>query len=709
MKGKLKAYLDMLNEDQLRAVLHFGNPLLVLAGAGSGKTRVITTKVAYLIEEMGIPPYSILAVTFTNKAAQEMRERVAEMIGTRVEPMVKTFHSFGAWFLRYNSHLFGLDRNFTIYDESDSLRLLRDIFGKKYSVEELKRYFHIIERLKNFCIPPDGDFSPVSYDPEVAPIYSAYQRRLEETGCVDFGDLIMRVVKLLDEDKEVKLRTQQRFRVILVDEYQDSNRAQFELLKLLYSGDNYLCVVGDEDQSIYGFRGADIKNILSFKDSFPNTDVIRLERNYRSPREILDVASSVVSNNKNRLGKNLWTEKVSGRPVELVILNDEREEAAFCAELLSDGNFGGTAIMYRMNSQSRVFEEYFSNLGIPYRVIGTKRFYEREEVKDVIAYLSFLLNPRDRISFIRIVNKPPRGIGKVSLEKLLPYFNRDAVVMAINGDISELIKGFKGGGSVAVKGLKSFFSLIMRLKDSLVSNPLPLSIKELIRESGLYDYYKEKDAVNGTMKLDNLEELVNASAPYSGGFDELSRFLENVTLDSSEENPYEKENAVSLITLHNTKGLEFERVIITGLEQGIIPHRSSSSEDEEIEEERRLFYVGITRARDSLFLTTCRMRRIFGITEPREPSMFLNEIPDSLVKVINRSGGNTYGIYGRGFSDNEDYPVGSVVYHYDYGTGIIVKNWYNNGMLNIIVRFESGKTARFIPKYTNLERVSEYD
>ncbi len=706
MKESLRIYLDMLNEHQLRAVLHFGNPLLVLAGAGSGKTRVITTKIAYLIEELGIEPYSILAVTFTNKAAEEMRERVVNMVGNDVEPMVKTFHSFGAWFLRRNSHLVGLESGFNIYDESDSLRLLKDIFGKRYSTEELKRYLHIIGQLKSFCVAPDGDYSPVTYDPEVGIVYSAYQKRLQEIGNVDFGDLIMRPVKLLNENKEVKRRTRQRFKVILVDEYQDSNHAQFELLKALYGGDNYLCVVGDEDQSIYGFRGADINNILSFPDCFPDTDVIRLERNYRSTREILDVASSVVQNNKNRLGKRLWTEKTSGRPVELVVLNDEREEAAFCAELLSDGNYGGTAIMYRMNSQSRVFEEYFSNLGIPYRVIGTKRFYEREEVKDVVAYLAFVLNPRDKISFMRIVNKPPRGIGKTSLERILPYFNYSTLLKAVEGDLSGLVEGFKGKRSVAIKGLESFFSLVAEVRDSLVDNPLSQSIKKLIRKSGLYDYYREKDAVNGTMKSDNLEELVNAASSYSNGPDELSRFLENITLDSSEEDPYESDNAVNLITLHNTKGLEFDRVIITGLEQGIIPHRSNSEEEEDIEEERRLFYVGITRAKETLVFTTCRVRRIFGTTEPREPSQFLGEIPKGLLRIVDRS----YGTYdGETSTSDEDYPVGCVVYHYDYGTGIIVKNWYNNGMLNVIVRFESGKTARFIPKYTDLERVSQYD
>ncbi len=693
MNDKLKSYLEALNKEQLLAVKHFGRPLLVLAGAGSGKTRVITTKIAYLIEEMNIDPLSILAVTFTNKAAGEMRGRVLDMINSPREPLIRTFHSFGAWFLRRNSHLAGLDSNFVIYDESDSLRLLKDLFGKRYSVDELKRYLSLIERCKNYCIGPNDDTSSVTEEPELQDVYLEYQRSLEDSGNVDFGDLIMRVVMLLKSDANLRRRVQDRFRVILVDEYQDSNYAQFELLKALYNGENYICVVGDEDQSIYRFRGAEIQNILSFPDHFPNTDVIRLEKNYRSTPEILNVASSVVSNNKNRLGKNLWTDKKSGNPVKLVILNDEREEARFCADLLGDGRYGSTAIMYRMNSQSRVFEEAFSNLGIPYRVIGTKRFYEREEIKDVIAYLSFMLNPRDRVSFGRVVNKPSRGIGRVSMEKLLPHFNLSSVLKALEGDFTEILEGFKGKNSSAVRGIKSFFSVIRELRDSIRINSLSVSVKNLIRSSGLYTYYREKDAVDGTMRGDNLEELVNATSPYGVGMEELSRFLENVTLNSGDENPYEEVNAVSLITLHNTKGLEFDRVVITGLEQGILPHYSNSEEEEDIEEERRLFYVGVTRARESLYLTTCRVRRIFGKTEPREPSVFLSEIPGGLLKIDNRSG------------SRYNYPVGSMVYHYEYGTGIIVKNWYNNGVLNVIVKFETGKMGRFIPEYTNLERI----
>ncbi len=692
----MKDILEGLNEKQREAVLHFGHPLLILAGAGSGKTRVITTKIAYLIEERNFEPSSILGVTFTNKAADEMRTRIAGMI-RREPPMIKTFHSFGAWLLRRNSHLLGLNSSFLIYDENDSVRILKELFGKQYSAEELKAFMHQISRLKDSCIDPDGDVGKVSFNPDLRRVYESYQKRLKDTGNLDFGDLIMLSVRLLSDHEAVRKRIRQRFRAILVDEYQDSNHAQFELLKELYSGDNYLCVVGDEDQSIYRFRGADIDNILSFPRHFPGTDIIRLERNYRSTMPILKVASAVVSNNMNRLGKNLWTDKESGIPVKLVFLNDQQHEAEFCCELLEDGNYGGTAILYRMNAQSRIFEEYFTNSGIPYRVIGTKRFYEREEVKDAIAYLALALNPRDSVSFHRIVNKPARGIGKVTLSRVLTRGDGERDILpCIRKNLTDRGSGI---GTRARRGIEDFLGIIDAVRDRLNHHSLSDTIRFIIEESGLYRYYREKDSSMGSQKADNLEELVNACSTYGSGVDEALRFLENISLDSSEENPYIEENAVSLITLHNTKGLEFERVIITGLEQSIIPHHSNSESDDEVEEERRLFYVGITRAKKTLVLTSCRRRRIFGKTQVQEPSRFLKEIPEKYIEVEDRSSAG----------DDEYYPAGSLVYHYEYGSGIILKNWYNNGILNVVVRFENGKIARLIPKYAGLKRIEYYD
>ena len=696
----MNSLLKRLNDKQREAVLHFGRPLLILAGAGSGKTRVIITKIAYLIKERKFDPKSILAVTFTNKAAEEMKQRAGDIETGAKDVMIKTFHSFGAWILRNNAHLIGLSRYFVIYDDNDKLKILKEVAGERIKREELKQFAYWISRAKDSCIEPDGNTETITLHSEFKEIYTRYQKYLKETGNVDFGDLIMLPVNVLKNYPEIRLRTRQRFRVILVDEYQDSNRAQFELLKQLYDGSNYICVVGDEDQSIYRFRGAEIDNILSFPEYFKDSETIRLEQNYRSTKNILNVASSVVVNNKNRLGKNLWTSLGIGSPVELVYLDDQDKEAEYCGEVVADGDYGSTAILYRTNSQSRAFEEYFMNNGVPYRVVGTKRFYEREEVKDAVAYISLLVNPADRVSFKRVINKPPRGVGAKTLEALLGKgrleSGRDTARINLLKSAEEGIKYVSGR---AARGVKSFLELVDFFKAKIESVPVPELVRLVILKTGLFAMYNEKDTNTGSSKADNLNELVNGASGYGTGMDELVRFLENVSLDPDKENPYIESNAVTLITLHNTKGLEFERVIITGLEQGIFPHYSNSKGEEELEEERRLFYVGITRAKKKLYLTSCRIRRRFGRVETQTPSQFINEIPGEFITISDM----------RTYKEDTVYPVGTVVYHYEYGTGIITENWYNNGRLHVTVRFQSGRTGHFIPRYTRLERVMSYD
>lgn len=696
----MTSLLDKLNEKQREAVLHFGRPLLILAGAGSGKTRVITSKIAYLIKERKFDPKSILAVTFTNKAAEEMKQRAEDMEADAKNVMIKTFHSYGAWLLRNNAHLIGLNRYFLIYDDNDKLKILKEIAGGIIKREELKQFAYWISRAKDSCIEPDGNTEKITLHSEFKKIYRMYEDYLKEAGNVDFGDLIMLPVNMLKNYPEIRLRTRQRFRVILVDEYQDSNRAQFELLKQLYDGSTYICVVGDEDQSIYRFRGAEIDNILSFPEYFKGSETIRLEQNYRSTETILDVASSVVVNNKNRLGKNLWTSLGTGSPVELVYLDDQDKEAEFCGEVVADKNYSGTAVLYRTNSQSRAFEEYFMNNGIPYRVVGTKRFYEREEVKDAVAYLALLVNPFDTVSFKRVINKPSRGIGAKTLEALLKVGglkgNQNITATNLLKQAEEGMKYISGRGA---HGVKSFLELIDFLKEKMTSVSVAELVHLVILKTGLFVLYNEKDTETGSSKADNLNELVNGASGYGTGMDELLRFLENVSLDPDKENPYSKSDAVTLITLHNTKGLEFDRVVITGLEKNIFPHYSNSQSEEELEEERRLFYVGITRAKKKLYLTSCRIRRRFGRIETQTPSQFIDEIPKEFVSINDR----------RVHSEVADYPVGSLVYHYDYGTGIIINNWYNNGRLHVAVRFQSGRIGRFIPQYTNLERIMSYD
>jgi len=700
-------YLESLNPQQREAVLHTGVPLLILAGAGSGKTRVITTKIAYLIDSEGLDPHSILAVAFTNKAAEEMRERVGALSSTGGEVMIKTFHAFGAWLLRRYGQEIGIAAGFTIYDDQDSFSLLkqvlrRELGGQRPAQKQLKELAGWIARAKDHCLLPEDDLSMLEAQVGVPGldahrIYRQYQDRLEQSGCLDFGDLLVRTVKLLESCVEVRDRVRSRFRAILVDEYQDSNYAQFRLLQQLYDGYNYLCVVGDEDQSIYSFRGAELENILSFSRKFPGTEIVRLEENYRSTQNILEVASRVVENNRDRLGKKLFTRKPAGSPVALAYLEDPEAEALFCAEKLKAGGLEETAILYRMNFQSRVFESLLARLGIPYRVVGTVRFYGREEVKDALAYLTLVVNPANELAFRRATGKPRRGIGAKSLE----------VILGHRGNVRNLLKravqalpSFTGK---TAKALRAFLSLMESL-DQRLSEPSESSLSRivhlLIMESGLVDYYRGRDEAEGTDKVSNLEELINATTEYPGTLEGLSLFLESLMLGGSEEDPFLRTEQVTLITAHNTKGLEFDRVFITGLEDGIFPHYSSTLggvpvAGTELEEERRLFYVGVTRAREELYLTACKKRRVFGTLQGSEPSRFLSEIPREYLQV-----------YGFRPPAEDGYPLGCGVYHDDYGPGIVSKKWEVDGVSMVAIRFDSGKIARFPLKYSRLERIS---
>jgi DNA helicase-2/ATP-dependent DNA helicase PcrA len=697
-------YLQALNPVQREAVLHTGGPLLILAGAGSGKTRVITTKIAYLIDRLGFEPESILAVAFTNKAADEMRERVAALCGAGARVMVKTFHSFGAWLLRRYGEALGLARDFTIYDDDDSLALLRVVLKDRVSRDFHKALSGRIARAKDLCLGPEDELPAVldgeGSELDFPQVYRLYQERLSQTGNLDFGDLILQSVRLLSGHPQIRARIQDRFRTVLVDEYQDSNHAQFRLLEELHGPDTYLCAVGDEDQSIYSFRGAELENILTFAQSFPGTRIIRLEENYRSASNILEVASRVVAHNTRRLGKTLWTHKPAGRPVVLALLEDQEQEAQFCAELLRDRRYAGTAILYRMNFQSRVFETLFSRLGIPFRVVGTVRFYEREEVKDCLAYLALALNPRDEVAFRRAANRPKRGLGERSLEALLQ--TRDDH----GGDLIAAARAQAGGGARASSGLRGLLSCLDRFALALGRSPpssLDQAVLALIRDSGLLEHYRAVDETEGSEKVGNLEELVNATAEYPGSREGLALFLESITLNSSDENPFARTGQVTLITVHNTKGLEFDRVIITGLEDGVFPHYASTLSGlplagEELEEERRLFYVGVTRAREELYLSSCLRRRVFGRLQQAEPSRFLDEIPPELLHL-----------YGLPREAEDRFPLGCGVFHEEYGPGIVTRKWTAEGQPMVDVRFDSGRFARFPLKYSKLERISRED
>jgi DNA helicase-2/ATP-dependent DNA helicase PcrA len=689
------SYFQALNPEQKQAVVHAGSPLLILAGAGSGKTRVITTKIAHLVDRQGVNPRSILAVTFTNKAAQEMKERVLAIVPHAEDVMVRTFHSFGAWFMRRNAKLAGLSPDFRIYDEDDSLSLLKSIVGKREDRGFLRRCYDEISRVKDLGIgfdSPPQDIEDAGCAPD---LYAAYEQRKAGTGNVDFGDLILMPLQLLRRNPEVRIRSRQRFRVVLVDEYQDSNVAQFELLRELWEPGIYLCVVGDDDQSIYRFRGAEVGNILSFPKVFPGTQVVRLERNYRSTQAILDVASAVVAHNTGRLGKTLWTENAAGEQPVAACLMDQDEEAEHCASIVRDGFDGTTAILYRMNAQSLQFEKRFRELGIRFRLVGTVRFYAREEVKDALAYLSLLANPNDEVSFRRIVNRPVRGIGAASVEKIVDAW-RSGTGAGTGTDLRAACRKAMGRLPPRARaGLNDLLTCLDELSERVEDLPLAELARLLLSRTKLYEMYRTRDRSEDTSKSANLEEMVSDMANYGAGASALTQFLESVALASPLDTTDADEGApVTLITAHNTKGLEFDRVVITGLEEGIFPHSSSLGDLEDVEEERRLFYVSATRARQQLVMTWCLRRRLFGRTTEMSPSRFLEEVPEGMVRTT-----------GREAAPAEQFPVGTGVYHDEYGTGVVERTWYTDGNELVQVRFQSGRVGKFLPKYARLERV----
>ena len=665
-----KEYLSILNDAQKQAVVHEGKSLLILAGAGSGKTRVITTKIAYLIQEKHVAPSSILAVTFTKKASQEMKERAAALEEKSQFAQIRTFHSFGSYFLRlYYDHA-GLDKNFTVYDDDDVITLLSKACPN-LTRQQCSKVCNSISRAKDYCLSPDSlDLPLIDSDPRFPEYYAAYEKKLRSTGNVDFGDLIMLPYLILKNNPKVRSHMQYKFKVIMVDEYQDSNVAQFLLLKELVGredGSNtYVCVVGDDDQSIYKFRGAEIQNILNFKKEFPGTDLIRLEENYRSSQEILDNADSVVRNNSNRLGKTLISVKGNGKKPVLVFLPTQDDETQFTADLIQNAYAKGVpysswAVLYRMNAQSLGFETEFLHRKIPYKIMGSLRFYQREEIKDILAWLSFLANPKDEVAFRRIVNKPARGVGPTSQDKIIDNIpvvcaatilesakqvelskkakkSVDEFCNLCEGLIAKLPLGETDAVSYVLSQEASLESpenvkapmMVVKSKEKKLSD----FVAQVIQLSGLENYYKTQDEETNTQKVNNMQELVNSAVLYEYSVNGLLDFLDHIELDRTLEGENEDENkdAVTLITLHNTKGLEFDRVIITGLEYGTFPRENKFGDD--LEEERRLFYVGITRARNELYYTSCSLRRMYGRSNYVNPSPFLAELKKNQIRVL---------------------------------------------------------------------------
>ena len=703
---KLEQYLSVLNEQQREAVVHEGSPLLILAGAGSGKTRVITTKIAYLIGQKEVNPYSILSVTFTKKAANEMRERAVRMEPLAERAQIRTFHSFGSWFLRKYYEEAGVEQSFTVYDDEDMSILIRKI-EPALSQKESRLVAHQIALAKDYCLGPKDDLAIVASEFDLPDIYEKYEARLRSTGNVDFGDLIMMPVTVMEAVPQIAAQIHQRFNVIMVDEYQDSNIAQYKLLQKISGVEegyqNYVCVVGDDDQSIYKFRGAEVQNILTFSSKFPGTQIIRLERNYRSTSEILAAASLVVNKNSDRLGKTLIADRGEGGQPVLAYLPDQNAEVTFCSELIrksveNGGKYSDWAILYRTNAQSLGFEKDFLHKHIPYVVVGSLKFYEREEIKDALSYLALCANPKDEISFRRVINKPARGLGEKTQDKIFDI----ARVTLEDGQTSyksllETLESLQTSGGLSKKASEGAEAFVKMYKDLTAffdkSKKLSDFIERLIKASGLDEYHKASDDIEGTQRLQNLQELVNSAVPYECSVEGLVAFLDAINLDRALELQAEEagEDSVTLITLHNTKGLEYNKVVITGLEQGVFPRENKVGAD--LEEERRLFYVGITRARDELYVTSTAQRVLYGHTQYMSPSIFLKESEEAF-KVVGRKPAG----FGAAAHDSK-WSVGTKIYHDDYGYGVITSNRMNGNELIIEVQFETGYAKKFLPQY----------
>jgi DNA helicase-2/ATP-dependent DNA helicase PcrA len=644
-----------LNPTQREAVAATEGPVLVVAGAGSGKTRVLTFRIAHLIRDLRVPPDSILAITFTNKAANEMKERVGQLVGGVVRSMwVSTFHSSCVRILRREASRLGYRSGFTIYDDADSLRLLRmvikdlDLDSKRFPEKAMKA---VISSAKNELVDFESfaDQGDGFYHEQVADIYRLYQQRLVEASAMDFDDLLMVTVELFAAFPDVLAHYQHRFRYVLVDEYQDTNRAQYMLVKQLTAAHRNLCVVGDSDQSIYKFRGADIRNIRDFEQDYPDARVIVLDQNYRSTETILDAANSVISNNTKRTPKHLWSDRGTGTPIVRFEAEDEHDEAGFLVDeietLQKDGyNLADMAVFYRTNAMSRVIEDVFVRRQVPYTVVGSVKFYDRKEVKDAVAYLRALVNPADEVSVKRIVNEPRRGIGNTTVAHVDRYSQAKRITffegLRLADDIPKL-------NSRAANAVKEFVALMDMLREKADEGGVQAAIQAVLDDTGMVANYESERTIEAMGRVENLRELVGVATEFEASnegavigdeeYDELDNlrrleiFLESTALVADIDEWEEGAGAVTLMTLHTAKGLEFPSVFIVGMEDGVFPHMRSLGEPEELEEERRLAYVGITRAQDKLYLTSAWQRMLFGGSSYNPPSRFLQEIPDTLM------------------------------------------------------------------------------
>ena len=706
-----------LNPAQREAVLHVDGPLLVVAGAGSGKTRVLTHRVAHLIGAHGVKPNEILAITFTNKAATEMRERLERMLGHTARAIwILTFHAACGRILRREAERLGYRSTFTIYDQADQVRLVKaclEELGKDPKRFTPRGIHSQISNAKNQLISPDEYTARVSsfWDQTVAEVYELYQRRLFRSNAVDFDDILMLTVQVLERFPEARERWQRAFRHVLVDEYQDTNHAQYRFLQLIAEKHRNVFAVGDPDQSIYAFRGADIRNILDFERDFGGAGVIALEQNYRSTNSILEAANAVIDNNRDRKPKRLWSELGDGDPVEVVEVEDEHAEARFVAAEIARHVESGTsasevAIFYRTNAQSRVLEDVLVRQGVPYQVIGGPRFYERAEIRDAVAYLAVLNNSDDAVSLMRIANRPRRGIGDTSIQRMVVH--ADALGISLwEATADPETAGVASASARAIRGFRTMMESLMASAQELAVDEL---VQAVLERSGTIEAYEAERTIEARGRIENLEELVGSAQEYRRRAEEpsLSGFLEEVQLQSDQDTLATDEAQVTLMTIHNAKGLEYRVVFLIGMEEGIFPH-ARSIEDNDVEEERRLAYVGMTRAMERLTLTHTTARSLYGRREYNLPSRFLDELPAGVVRErLRPASWAGYAQSARQIAPREDRDLpalstGDSVRHGSLGEGVVMR--IEPGGV-VTVRFAAdGSERRLMIEYAPLEKL----
>ena len=706
-----------LNPAQREAVLHVDGPLLVVAGAGSGKTRVLTHRVAHLIGAHGVKPNEILAITFTNKAATEMRERLERMLGHTARAIwILTFHAACGRILRREAERLGYRSTFTIYDQADQVRLVKaclEELGKDPKRFTPRGIHSQISNAKNQLISPDEYTARVSsfWDQTVAEVYELYQRRLFRSNAVDFDDILMLTVQVLERFPEARERWQRAFRHVLVDEYQDTNHAQYRFLQLIAEKHRNVFAVGDPDQSIYAFRGADIRNILDFERDFGGAGVIALEQNYRSTNSILEAANAVIDNNRDRKPKRLWSELGDGDPVEVVEVEDEHAEARFVAAEIARHVESGTsasevAIFYRTNAQSRVLEDVLVRQGVPYQVIGGPRFYERAEIRDAVAYLAVLNNSDDAVSLMRIANRPRRGIGDTSIQRMVVH--ADALGISLwEATADPETAGVASASARAIRGFRTMMESLMASAQELAVDEL---VQAVLERSGTIEAYDAERTIEARGRIENLEELVGSAQEYRRRAEEpsLSGFLEEVQLQSDQDTLATDEAQVTLMTIHNAKGLEYRVVFLIGMEEGIFPH-ARSIEDNDVEEERRLAYVGMTRAMERLTLAHTTARSLYGRREYNLPSRFLDELPAGVVRErLRPASWAGYAQSARQIAPREDRDLpalstGDSVRHGSLGEGVVMR--IEPGGV-VTVRFAAdGSERRLMIEYAPLEKL----